>query len=116
MFCYKMTYFDILPEDLKKEVSRHVHGLYFKVVMQELIDMTMPLVESLCVLEADKLARVSFFIIRVNGPEKINLTRWDCLTFAEVDGREKISNIKEWKKKSEVTWSWFGTRYSYFYL
>ena len=78
--------------------------------------MTMPLVESLSVLEADKLARVSFFLIRVNGPEKVNLARWDCLTYAEIDGRETISNIKDWKKKTGETWSWFGTRYSYFYL
>ena len=90
--------------------------MYYRVVLQELIDMTLPLIESLSVLEADKLARVSFFIIRVNGPDKVNLPSWDCLTYAEVDGRDPISNINDWKKKTADTWSFFGTRYSYFYM
>jgi hypothetical protein len=59
-----MSLYDVLPEDLKREVGRFLHWLYFTVVLDELKLMTVPL----------------FFELNKNissYPHLITISRWD---------------------------------------
>src|SRR5271154_7604024 len=85
-----MSAFDSLPEDLKREVTRKLQASYFKVVLDELRTVTMPIVMHFeCEYvacpscgSAKKIIPVYLISMIEQSPVRVvNMARWGILHF-----------------------------------
>jgi hypothetical protein len=105
--------FSCCPQDLKKEIARHLHKLYYTTVMEELTLLTYPIQVSLK-LEHVTLLKIGLTtLVGVVGDDFICLPRWDALIADEIQ-QQQYFNLFDMKRRgnSESTCFFHCSAYS----
>ena len=91
-----------LPEDLKREVSRYLHRMYYTTVLEELSLLTYPIQISLK-LEHVILLKIGLTtLVGVVGDDFVCLPRWDALILDEIQ-QQQYFNLFDMKRGNNGT-------------
>jgi hypothetical protein len=92
-------YLNLLPEDLKRELGKWLHRLYFAVVLDELKLMTGPVTESLDKVQFSNqpLSYPYYISPCYSYVDQCNILRWQV--YQQVNNERRIDNTNEMKKR-----------------